>query len=307
MSELFLNLGLVGIFGAVVSAILLTRALMLERRRGMEVLRAQVVELPDVRRQTLSQPFTERALLPFVSGMGQLARRLTPIGMRDRIARLLVLGGNPPTDADKIAALKVFGSIGAAVGGIALGVLAGLSGLPLLGGAVVAALLAYLLPGGGIRQRALNRQEAIRRALPDTMDLLTISVEAGLGFDAALAHVRKNVKGPLSDEIGRMLQELQLGASRADVFRQLGDRSDVQELKAFSLAMVQADQFGISVSKVLRSQAADLRIRRRQRAEEKALKVPVKLLFPVIAGFLPAMFVVIVGPGVIQLSHSLFF
>src|SRR5438034_2231647 len=140
MSELFLNLGLVGIFGAVVSAILLTRALMLERRRGMEVLRSQVVELPDIRRQTLSEPFTERALMPFVSGMGQAARRLTPIGMRDRIAKLLILGGNPPTDADKIAALKVFGSVGAAVGGIALGVLAGLSGLLLLGVAVAAAL-----------------------------------------------------------------------------------------------------------------------------------------------------------------------
>ena len=306
MSDVFLNLGLVGIFGAVVTGILLARAVMVERRRAMEILRSQVVELPDVRRQTLSQPFTERALLPLVTSMGQLARRLTPIGMRDRIARLLVLGGNAPTDADKIAAMKVFGSVGAAVAGLTLGTVAGLSGMILLGATVFAAFFAYLLPGGGIRQRALSRQEAIRKALPDTMDLLTISVEAGLGFDAALAHVRKNVKGPLSDEIGRMLQELQLGASRSEVFRALGDRSDVQELKAFSLAMVQADSFGISVSKVLRSQAADLRIRRRQRAEEKALKVPVKLLVPVIAGFLPAMFVVIVGPGVIQLSHSLF-
>jgi tight adherence protein C len=307
MSELYLNLGLVGIFGGVVTGILVARALVLERRRAVEVLRSQTIEMPDVRQQTLNQPFTERALLPLVTGMGQLARRLTPIGMRDRIARLLVLGGNPPTDADKIAAMKVFGGVGSAIGAIALGTLAGLSGLMLLGATIVAALFAYLLPGGGIRQRALNRQEAIRRALPDTMDLLTISVEAGLGFDAALAHVRRNVKGPLSVEIGRMLQELQLGASRTEVFRALGDRSDVQELKAFSLAMVQADAFGISVSKVLRSQAADLRIRRRQRAEEKALKVPVKLLVPVIAGFLPAMFVVIVGPGVIQLSHSLFF
>jgi tight adherence protein C len=307
MSDLWLNLALVGIFSAVASAILIVRTVLVERRRAVDILRAQVVEVADVRQQTMSQPFTERALLPFVSGMARLARRLTPIGMRDRIARLLVLGGNAPTDADKIAALKVFGAAGAAVGGIALGALAGLSGVFLLGGTLVAAMLAYLLPGGGIRQRALNRQEAIRRALPDTMDLLTISVEAGLGFDAALAHVRRNVKGPLSDEIGRMLQELQLGASRTEVFRGLAARSDVDELKAFSLAMIQADAFGISVSKVLRSQAADLRVRRRQRAEERALKVPVKLLLPVIAGFLPSMFVVIVGPGVIQLTRSLFF
>ena len=307
MSNLWLHLGLVGIFAGLAGGIVIAVALMSDRRRAVEMLRAQVVEVPDLRRQTLSQPFTERAVLPLMSALGGLARRLTPMGMRDRIARLLILGGSAPTDADKIAAMKVFGAAGAAVVGIALGTMAGLSGLFLLGGTILGALLAYLLPGGGIRQRALNRQEAIRRSLPDTMDLLTISVEAGLGFDAALAHVRRNVKGPLSDEIGRMLQELQLGAARAEVFRGLSDRSDVDELKAFALAMIQADVFGISVSKVLRSQAADLRVRRRQRAEEKALKVPVKLLFPVIAGFLPAMFVVIVGPGVIQLSHSLFF
>src|SRR5919197_1550304 len=307
MSDLWLRLGLLGIFAGLAGGILMMIAVMTDRRRAVEILRSQVVEVPDLRRQTLSQPFTERALLPFVSGMGRLARRLTPMGMRDRIARLLILGGSAPTDADKIAAMKVFGATGAAVVGIALGTMAGLSGLLLLGATILGALLAYLLPGGGLRQRALNRQEAIRRSLPDTMDLLTISVEAGLGFDAALAHVRKNVKGPLSDEIGRMLQKLQLADSRAEVFRGLSDRSEVDELKAFALAMIQADVFGISVSKVLRSQAADLRVRRRQRAEEKALKVPVKLLFPVIAGFLPAMFVVIVGPGVIQLSHSLFF
>src|SRR5919198_1397854 len=144
MSELYLNLGLVGIFGAVTSGILLARALVAERRRAVEVLKSQVVELPDIRRQTLSQPFTERALVPFVSGMGQLARRLTPMGMRDRIARLLVLGGSPPTDADKIAALKVFGSVGAAVGAIALGVLAGLSPPPPLLPTVIAAPFSYL-------------------------------------------------------------------------------------------------------------------------------------------------------------------
>src|SRR5207237_5061630 len=147
---------------------------------------------------------------------------------------------------------------------------------------IFGALVGYLVPGAGLGQKAINRQEAIRMALPDTMDLLTVSVEAGLGFDAALAHVRKNVPGALSDEIGRMLQEMQLGVSRSVALRALAARSEVDELKAFVLAVVQADAFGISISKVLRAQARELRVKRRQRAEEKAIKVPVKLLFPLI-------------------------
>jgi tight adherence protein C len=140
--------------------------------------------------------------------------------------------------------------------------------------------------------------------MPDTMDLLTISVEAGLSFDAALAHVRKNVPGPLSDEIGRMLHEMQLGVSRVEAFRHLADRTDVEELKAFVLSMVQADTFGISVGKVLRAQAKELRMKRRQRAEEAAMKVPVKMLFPLIFCILPAMFIVMVGPGVIRIMRA---
>src|SRR5206468_12262484 len=131
-------------------------------------------------------------------------------------------------------------------------------------------------------QITCNSQEATRRPRPDTMDLLTIAVEAGLGYDAALAHVRRNVPGPLSDEIGRMLQEIQLGVPRVDAFRDLAARTDVEELRAFVLAMVQADTFGISIAKVLRAQSKELRMKRRQRAEEKAQKVPVKLLFPLI-------------------------
>jgi tight adherence protein C len=155
-----------------------------------------------------------------------------------------------------------------------------------------------------LTQKALNRQEAIRRALPDTLDLLTISVEAGLGFDAALAHVQRKIPGALSDEIGRTLHELQLGVARKEALRNLSARNDVEELKGLVVAMVQADEFGVSVAKVLRAQSRELRIRRRQRAEEKAMKVPVKLLVPVIVGFLPAIFVAIAGPGIIRLVQA---
>jgi tight adherence protein C len=137
------------------------------------------------------------------------------------------------------------------------------------------------------------------------LDLLTISVEAGLGFDSALLHVTKNVPGPLAQEIGRMLHEMQLGVSRVDAFRHLGDRTSVDELRGFIIAMVQADVLGVSIGKVLRAQAREHRVRRRQKAEERALKIPVKLLFPMIFCILPLIMIVVAGPAVIKIFHSL--
>jgi tight adherence protein C len=138
------------------------------------------------------------------------------------------------------------------------------------------------------------------------MDLLTISVEAGLGFDAAMAQVVRNVDGPLSQEIARMLHELQLGVSRADAFRKLADRTDVEELRGFVVSMIQANKFGVGVANVLRAQARELRQKRKQRAEQKAMQTPVKILFPLIFCVLPSLFVVVLGPGVIRIFNSFF-
>ena len=302
MSSLWLGLGLLATFLSVTVAAVTVQAIRADRRRGVELLRQQVVDVGDLRDRQLAEPFLDRVLLPMGTKLGEFAKRVTPLGMRQRIARQLVLAGNTgEMNADKMAAVKVFGAIGGCVGGLLLAKLAGLPNVVTLGAGAFGGAIFYLLPGGGLSQRALNRQQAIRRALPDTMDLLTISVEAGLGFDAALAHVRRNVPGPLSDEIGRTLQELQLGVSRKDALRNLADRNDVDELRAFVTAIVQADEFGVSIAKVLRAQSRELRIRRRQQAEEQAMKVPIKLLVPLIAGFLPAIFVSIVGPGIIRL------
>jgi tight adherence protein C len=308
MSELYVPLALGATFGAIVLGGLVVDAWLVGRRRAVESLRRQVPEVGfDFRERQMSEPFLDRVLLPGLARLGDVAQRITPIGMRRRIARQLVLAGSPPNlDADKVAAFKLFGTAGGAVIGFVLGRLFGLTGLLAIAVVPFAALFCYLIPGAGLGQKAINRQEEIQRALPDTMDLLTISVEAGLSFDAALAHVRRKVPGPLSDEIGRMLQEVQLGVPRVDAFRHLADRTSVEELKAFVLAMVQADIFGVSVAKVLRSQAKDLRTRRRQRAEEKAIKVPVKILFPLIFCILPAMFVVLLGPGVITVLRTIF-
>jgi tight adherence protein C len=140
--------------------------------------------------------------------------------------------------------------------------------------------------------------------LPDAIDLLTISVEAGLGFDAALSQVARNTEGPLAGEFFRVLQEMQIGKGRSDALRALGERTTIPELRGFVGAMVQADAFGIAVANVLRAQAKEMRIKRYQRAEEAAQKVPVKILFPLIFFILPALFVVILGPGIVSITDA---
>jgi tight adherence protein C len=293
----FLAVGLLGL------AAYLSRE---RRRRAVQILEAQVGRtVPVTREEDLSRSFVSRALVPFLGGLGSIGTRLTPIGMRKRIGRKVVLMGSPPGwDADKLAAIKVMG----AITGVGLGWLSatalGREGLMYWSVILVMGGIGALLPGAMLDIKARTRQELIRRALPDTMDLLTISVEAGLGFDAALAQVVRSTEGPLAQEVARMLQEMQVGVARADSLRNVADRSDVDELKGFVLAMVQAEQFGVSIAKVLRSQAAQLRTKRRQRAEERAMKIPVKILFPLIFCILPAMFVVLLGPGIIRVASQ---
>jgi tight adherence protein C len=199
--------------------------------------------------------------------------------------------------------VRVLGA-GAALGAVAgLGVLAvGLAWpLRLL---VLAGLcaLGYHVPNVVLANAVQRRQASLRRALPDSIDLLTICVEAGQGFDAALAQVSKNTTGPLADELYRTLQGVQLGRSRNEAMRNLAARCDVPELSAFVLAMVQVDVFGVSVAGVLRIQAGEMRVKRRQLAEERAMKVPIEVLFPVLFCIFPALFVVILGPAIMRIA-----
>jgi tight adherence protein C len=306
MSKLLLSVAALGAFGAIYLGILAVEAYLTERRRALAVLQGQVTAVTtDLREKELSRPFMERAMLPFVAGLGGFVRRATPLGWRQRVARKIVMAGSPEgMDADKVVATKIFGTVGGLVVGVVLALIAGLSVHLATVGGIVAALFGYLIPGGGLSQKVIVRQDAIRRALPDTIDLLTISVEAGLSFDAALAQVREHVPGPLSQEISRSLQEMQLGVSRVESLRHLADRTEVPELNGFILAMIQAEQFGVSIANVLRSQATEMRTKRRQLAEEKAQKVAIKLLFPLIFCILPAMFVVVLGPGIINFIQS---
>ncbi|MCL6471885.1 MAG: type II secretion system F family protein [Firmicutes bacterium] len=253
----------------------------------------------------LSEPFLNRVILPLAKVFTHVGRKLTPAGYLDAIrSRLVVAGLSKDFDADRFLSYKGFSLIGGSTLAVLFIVVAGQSAAQAVLGAIFAGGC-FFLPDLWLSRKIAARQKAIRLALPDTLDLLTISVEAGLGFDAALHKVVNNTIGPLSEEFYRLLQEIQLGTARDEAFRNFGERTQVDELGSFILAMLQAEVFGISIGKVLRVQAKELRIKRRQRAEEMAQKAPVKILFPLITCIFPAVLVVIMGPAIIQIYESI--
>lgn len=308
MSEVYIPLALLATFAAIMLCGIVVELTVAEKRKAMQVMQAQVGRLTaNLREDELSRPFLDRVLFPLMKAFGAAARRITPLDMRRRLEARLVLAGSPAAwDAERVAAFKLMGlaagvSIAFALGGLSGSISRGTVGMALLFGAI-----GYFGPDAILSGRAARRQDGIRKALPDSMDLLTISVEAGLGFDAALAQVVANVPGPLSHELGRMLHEMQLGMSRDDAFRNLSSRTNVDELRAFVISMIQANKFGVGVASVLRAQAKELRTKRKQRAERKAMQAPVKILFPMIFCVLPALFVVIMGPGAIRIFVAFF-
>lgn len=245
--------------------------------------------------------FSERITGPMMSRLGGIGRTLTPVGAMARLRRQLDMAGNPVDwPAERVVQAKgvllvVFGVAGAGFAALYTG--AGGVLLAAIGGAVAG----FFLPDLLIYNNGVKRQEHVQRTLPDVLDMLTVCVEAGLGFDAALAQVARNSKGPLANEMARVLREMQIGKPRGEAMRSLGERTTVPELRAFASAIVQASELGIPIAKVLREQAKEMRHKRRQRAEEAAQKVPIKILFPMLFCMFPALFVVIIGPGVLRM------
>ncbi len=306
-ASLLLVLGLGGIFLAVALALATVGAITSERQQVSRSLAAvqAMRAAPQSMQDELNRPFLERVVTPMLGRFTRMGRRLTAGDQVARIRHRLELAGNPPQwDVDRVIAFKMLGLIAGLALGIALPLALGAGFLTVLGLAITLSLAGFFAPDLSIYQLGYNRREQIRRELPDAMDLLTISVEAGLAFDASLSQVARNTTGPLADEFFRVLQEMQIGLGRVEALRALGERSDLPELRGFVTAMVQADAFGIPIAQVLRVQAKDMRTKRRQRAEELAQKVPVKILFPLIFCILPALFVVILGPAAITIFHS---
>jgi tight adherence protein C len=309
--QVWLAVALVGTFLTIFMLGLVVDMALSKRRRYVSVLRSQVGDVSDsvtnLRRDQLNRSALERLVFPFAGKVVSSITRLTPLDLYGRVNRLIVLAGNPPAfTAERIVAFKIVFAIVGLVVGLLLVPLLPFTNVLKVGAVALLTLLGYTVPSAAIAARASRRQKEIRKALSDTMDLLTISVEAGLGFDAALGQVVRNVPGPLSEEISRMLQEMQIGVSRSEALRHLTDRTEVPELDGFVLSMIQADKYGVGVAKVLRAQAQELRQKRRQRAEETAQKVPLKLLFPMIFMVLPALFIVILGPGIIKIYEAFF-
>jgi tight adherence protein C len=308
-NQVWLALALIGTFLTIFVVGIAVDMMINSKRRYATVLQTQVGATPDsianFRQEQLKTNALERLIFPFAGKVVSSITRLTPLDLYGRVNRLIVLAGNPPAfTAERIVAFKIVFAIVGLLVGLMLAQLLPFTGFLKVGAVALLTLLGYTAPSAAIAARASKRQKEIRKALSDTMDLLTISVEAGLGFDAALGQVVRNVPGPLSDEISRMLQEMQIGVSRTEALRHLTERTEVPELDGFVLSMIQADKYGVGVAKVLRSQSQELRQKRRQRAEETAQKVPLKLLFPTIFMLLPALFVVILGPGIIKIYES---
>jgi tight adherence protein C len=233
-----------------------------------------------------------------------LALRMSPAGVAAKLQYRLDVAGNPDRwNPDRVLAVKGLGLVVLTVLGMLIG---SRSPLTLIVCAAVGGAAGFFLPDVLLYNSGQKRQALIRAALPDAMDMLTVCVEAGLGFDAALAQVARKTSGPLAAELARALQEMQMGKSRTEALRSMAGRTTVPELRGFISALVQAGELGVSVASVLREQAKEMRLRRRQWAEEQAQKVPVKILFPLLFCLFPALFVVVMGPAAITLSHLFF-
>ncbi|MFC8502965.1 type II secretion system F family protein [Pedococcus sp. NPDC057267] len=246
-------------------------------------------------------PAFERLAVPMLRALRGFAYRLSPEGTADKLQRRMDLAGNPAGwTSERIMAGKGVGVLVGALIGLLFG---GLSLKGLLFAAIGAALL-FFVPDLLLYNLGLKRQEELQRGLADALDMLTVCVEAGQGFDAALLQVARSVEGPIAGEFARVLSEIQIGKSRGEAFTSLAARTTVPEAKNFVSALVQADRLGLPIANVLREQSNQMRLVRRQLAEEKAQKVPVKILFPMLLCIFPALFIVIIGPGAIRIVDT---
>jgi tight adherence protein C len=249
----------------------------------------------------------ERAIIPAMEKAARAVLRINPKMTAEEVGlRLMSAGLSRKISPMTFVAAKGF----AALAGIVFGVLVGGASKGLGMGLVIGlglGAVGFIAPDFVLNSRIRSRQERIRADLPDALDLLAVSVEAGLGFDAAVVKITEQVGGPLNEELSMMLGEMRVGESRQEALKKLADRTAIPEVSAFSRAIIQADQFGISLGRILRVQAVDTRHRRQIAAEEKAMKAPVKMLFPTVVFIFPSMFIVILGPAFLNLTKILSF
>jgi len=295
---------------AGVFAVLLVVIVMIEsdERITSRATRARLVDydapLP-THHDELTEPFADRVLAPTFGWLGSVARRFLPSEQVRKTRHKLVLAGKSQPEAlDRFLVIQVLAIVAIPIVSFVVWRFTTVQGLVLWAVILLVAMAGLLGPDASLNRMVEDRKEQIRIKLPDVLDLLTISVEAGLGFEQSLGRVVIMIPGPLAEEFSRMLGEMRAGATRSDSMTALDERTDVDELRSFILAMRQVDTFGVSVGTILRSQALEMRVRRQQRAQEKAQKAPVKMLFPMVFCIMPALFVIIAGPAVIGIYHA---
>ena len=276
----------------------------LQARLAEFIQRGDVTSLEEIE---LSQPFSQRVLVPLINRIGEISARFTPQRAIQSTARQMELAGNPwPIDAATFLAIRFI--LGVILGGLAVVAFigsttwSGTDKAMLIGGA---AFGGFYLPHIMLATRVTRRQKEIRKAMPDALDLLTICVEAGLGFDAAMSKVAEKWETELSMAFARVIREVQLGKVRRDALKDMADRLGIAEMTSFVAAIIQSEQLGVSMARVLRIQADQMRVKRRQRAEEEAHKAPIKMIIPMALLIFPTIMIIILTPAAIQIMESL--
>jgi len=303
----------IAVAGLAAAGILLI-VLGLAGSKPVDPVQARLTQLGSMQAKNLEElelqaPFMERTLRPLVERLSRTSNRVASVSLREQTEKRMALAGNP--NGLRVADWLAIKTIGAIVGGILfffLFAIVGVLGFPFVVGAlmaVIGAIFGYVLPEFWLGRKVKARQKAVLLMIPDALDLLTISVRAGLGFDAALGKVVEKLQGPLSDEFRRALAEVRVGKARREALRDIVPRTEVVPLTNFIGAIIQAEQLGVSISKVLQVQSEQLRIERRQRAEEMAAKAPIKMLFPLVGCIFPSLFIVILGPAIILIVQNL--
>lgn len=262
------------------------------------------VNLEDIE---LSQPFAERIIYPLARKMGEFAAKLTPQNALQSTARKLELAGNPGKMDPSMVLVLQFG--GAALFGGLLVLVFSVAHVkwPLWQIMLIVAIFTFLgfyFPQLWLGSKISKRQKEVRKGMPDALDLLTICVEAGLGFDAAMAKVSEKWENEMSYAFGRVIREIQLGKLRREALRDMADRIGIPEMTSFVAAIIQSEQLGVSMAKVLRIQSDQMRIKRRQLAEEEAHKAPIKMLIPMAGLIFPSLMIVLLTPAALKLFHS---
>lgn len=307
MSELWMTLGVVFAFGGGVLVVQSLRRPQVDAAAVLAELEASPADEPlDEFEGRLQESFAPRLLRPAGRKMAGLMQGLLPGNYLDRLRHKLVVAGFAGRVApEEFLTLQLVSSVVGGLLGWGLAVVRGWGPVGLGRAIVVMAALGFLAPVNWLQRGRERRQLAVRRDLPDILDLMAISVEAGVGLEGAIEVVTQNFDGPLAREMGRMLREMELGVSRRGALTNLKRRLEVPEVGNFVLSLVQADALGMPLGRVLHAQANELRLRRRQWARERAARLPVKIVFPLMVFILPALFVVVLGPAVISISENI--